>query len=437
MKIKDTNFIDILKNGGVNFIFYALNLLIVYILAILISKNYGSAVYGRFSILKSLVIILTIFATLGMNTLATKMASDKDHYDRNLFKSNFLEKSYSILIISSLIICSCFYFFKNQIALSYFKDSILIEYFSIFPIILLLLFFLNYNSNLFKGQGKILLFSTLSSFLGNFILLIYILTSFYFFSKNEIQIVYGFLIGTLISLVISLCNIFPLKSSSIINKVSSKKIIFESFPMMLSASMVFIIFSLDTLMLGYFVDSKLVGIYRVIVQISSLNTIFLIVLGSVVAPKVAKLFSQKKTTAIKKIIISSSKLVFIITLPILLIIIIFGKEILLFFGEEYVIGFKALLIISFCQFFYSISGFVDVILNMTGNQRVFGKITMFSAFLNFILNIYLIPKFGIIGAAIATGITILLTNIIGVFVIKKRFNFIACYIPFLPKFIKN
>jgi O-antigen/teichoic acid export membrane protein len=67
---------------------------------------------------------------------------------------------------------------------------------------------------------------------------------------------------------------------------------------------------------------------------------------------------------------------------------------------------------------------------MTGKQKIFGKITFFTAILNLILNYILIPKYGLTGASIATGISILLTNLFSLVVIYNQYQFLAIYIPF-------
>jgi O-antigen/teichoic acid export membrane protein len=431
MKIKDQHIFDLIKGGGINFIFYGSNLLIVYLLAIVIAKYYGADTYGRYSTIKSLVMILIIITTLGLNTLAIKLGSDNSHYSKGKFKSNFVKKSYVILLFSSGII-SCFLFlFKKEIAIHVFDDIKLEQYLTFFPLILVCAVFLNFNSNLFKGQKRVLLFSFISSFLNNFIFIVALLIIFNWFSENEIYLILSFLGSIIIALVISVFKVFPIKKENIIDNISIKKLISLSYPMMLSSSMIYIVFSVDTLMLAFFDISENVGIYRVVTQISTLNTIFLIVLGTVLGPKIAGLYFEGKKEEIKKVIAKGVKLIFIITVPLFLGILIFSEHLLLFFGTEYLKGYHALILLSTCQFLYAISGFVDLILNMTGKQKVFGKITMISAGVNLIMNVILIPKYGITGAAVATSFSILLTNILAVLYIKKNMKIIAIYIPFI------
>ncbi len=121
-KIGNTQSQNIIKKGSTVFLFYALNLILVYFISIFISKYYGPEVYGRYSIIKSLILILIIIATLGLNTLAIKLSSNVNHYNSGVFKSDFLKKSYLIIFIGSIIISVFLFFKKTTIALFIFKD---------------------------------------------------------------------------------------------------------------------------------------------------------------------------------------------------------------------------------------------------------------------------------------------------------------------------
>jgi len=428
-KIKDSHLKDLIKGGSTNFIFYALNVVVVYFLSIFISKIYGAEVYGRFAIIKSLVIILIIFSTLGLNTLAIKYASNGAHYSKGFYKSNFLKKSYFIIFFSTLFIAGLFFFNNHFISLTIFNDGLLEDYFMFFPILLFSAVSLNYNSNLFKGQGRITLFSILSSFLSNIILLLLIYFIHTFISESEIYIVLCLAFSFLLVSVISFFYVLPIKWDSQVHKIKTKNLIKSSLPMMISAAMIYLIFSVDTIMLGILDTTENVGIYRIVAQISSVISIFIIVLGAVVGPKISFFFSNDKMTELKRFIQNTSKLVFFISLPIFLLIIIFASPILNFFGENFQKGYSALLFLSVCQFLFVITGFVDLILNMTGHQKIFGKITIISAMLNVVLNAILIPKYGINGAAMATGFTIVLNNFIGLIYIKKKLEILTVYLP--------
>ena len=432
MSFFDKKIVGLIKGAGLHFVFYALNLIMVYLLAIIIAKYFGPEVYGRYSIIKSSLMILIIVSTLGTNTLAVKMASDELHFSNNIYKTNFVRKSYLMILIASTIISMVVFGLRNELATVVFADKELERYFYVFPMLFLAITVLDYNSNLLKGQKRVLAFSFLNTFFNNFIFLSAILLCVFALSNTEENIIiYGFLVSVLIACVVSLIKIFPIKYSEVKRRISSKEILGRSIPMMMSASMIYFILSSDILILGFFETSKKVGVYRIITQIASVNTIFLIVFGVILSPQISSLYSSKKNMELKELIEKSVKIIFYVTLPISLIIIVFSKELLSFFGGDFEEEYLALILLCGFQFFYTISGFIDIILNMTGNERVFGKITFFTATLNIALNLITIPYYGILGAAFSTGISIVFTNILSLYIIYKRLKIKAIYIPFL------
>lgn len=431
---KNSHLRDLIKGGSTHFIFYGINVVLVYIIAIFISKQFGPAVYGRYAIIKSLIMVFIIFATLGLNTLAIKLAADKSHYHLKRFKSDFLTKSYFIILITTIILSVIIYLSKDFLAKNAFKDYNLETYFRSLPVLLLAAVFLNYNSNLFKGQSRILLFAIISSFLTNAIFLICIFSIYgYYGVALENFVILSLLLAFVIPCIISFLFVFPVKRNHQTFKISGKQLIKNGFPMMISSSMIYLIFSVDTIMLGIFSVSKDVGVYRIVSQVAGINAIFVVVLGSVVGPKIAALYAENNQKDFKVLIQQSAKLIFFISLPVLLFLLIFSRKILLFFGDEFTVGYGALIILIISQFIFSITGFVDLILNMTGNQIIFGKITMGIALLNIVLNLILIPIWGINGAAMATGFSIVLTNVLALIYIKKNLNVWPIYVPLQKK----
>jgi O-antigen/teichoic acid export membrane protein len=70
---------------------------------------------------------------------------------------------------------------------------------------------------------------------------------------------------------------------------------------------------------------------------------------------------------------------------------------------------------------------------MTGNQNIYASILFFGAILNVVLNLILIPKYGINGAAIASMSSLIVWNLSMVLVVKKKFGFYTFYIPFIKR----
>lgn len=72
---------------------------------------------------------------------------------------------------------------------------------------------------------------------------------------------------------------------------------------------------------------------------------------------------------------------------------------------------------------------VAVFLNMTGNQVFFTKLVAVSTTLNIVLNWFLIPRYGMEGAAWASMFSIVLWNIIGAIFIYRKYAIMTFFNP--------
>jgi O-antigen/teichoic acid export membrane protein len=66
---------------------------------------------------------------------------------------------------------------------------------------------------------------------------------------------------------------------------------------------------------------------------------------------------------------------------------------------------------------------------MTGSERGFLYVLGLCSAFNVVLNLLLIPPFGIVGAAIANSSALILTNLLCVEIVRRRFGFVSLYLP--------
>ena len=93
-----------------------------------------------------------------------------------------------------------------------------------------------------------------------------------------------------------------------------------------------------------------------------------------------------------------------------------------FLGSEFINAKYVLLILLIGKLVDSISGSVGVILQMTGHQKVFQNIVFIALILNILLNLLLIPIYGIEGAAISSTCSIIFWNISSVMYVRRKFG---------------
>lgn len=170
--------------------------------------------------------------------------------------------------------------------------------------------------------------------------------------------------------------------------------------------------TLNIFMISYFLVISDVGIYNVVSRLVIIGTIFLFSFNQILNPMISDLASNSDFKRIEKNYQTVTKLITVFSLPVYLVMIMFPRETLMIFGEDYIAGAGCLIILASGQIVNSLTGSVGVILNMSGKHvlNLYDSIVMM--ILNITLNCFLIPIYGINGAAIATLTFVVLGNLI-------------------------
>ena len=90
-----------------------------------------------------------------------------------------------------------------------------------------------------------------------------------------------------------------------------------------------------------------------------------------------------------------------------IVILVAGKILLSLFGEEFTAGYPLMFILAAGIVARAAVGPAEAVLTMSGNQNVCAAVYGVSLTVNVLLNISLIPLYGLYGAAIATTITMM------------------------------
>ncbi len=205
-------------------------------------------------------------------------------------------------------------------------------------------------------------------------------------------------------------------------EISYKDILFRSGPMAISAIAYILMQSVDVILLSKFTDFKTVAFYSVAIKLTTMVSLVLASVNTVQAPKIAELYSLNDLHNLELIIKKSTRLIFGLTFPAIIFILVLSGFILSLFGNEYKVAQNALFILLIGQSVNALCGSVGVYMNMTGRQLVLQKILLIAFVINLVLNWFLIPYYGINGAAIATSFSMIFWNITTVVYIYKKDN---------------
>ena len=89
------------------------------------------------------------------------------------------------------------------------------------------------------------------------------------------------------------------------------------------------------------------------------------------------------------------------------------------FGPEFVVGWPVMVLFSGAQLFSSSVGPTNRVLAMTGNQRFFLLVILVSAVVSLGGSVALVPRYGAMGAAVATVTGVVLFNTASVLFVRR------------------
>jgi len=200
----------------------------------------------------------------------------------------------------------------------------------------------------------------------------------------------------------------------------------SALPLAFLAGMQIINGQTDIVMLGIFRPADDVGVYRVVVQGAALVIFTLNAVNVVLAPNISRLYAAGEKERLQRMITWSARVILLTALPVAGLFIFFGDSILgAVFGDEYVRGSTALAILCLGQLVNAGMGSVGYLLNMTGHERDTATGVAVAAGVNVVLNLALIPPFGMEGAAVATATSLIIWNLFLVWQVYRRIGIIS------------
>jgi O-antigen/teichoic acid export membrane protein len=168
----------------------------------------------------------------------------------------------------------------------------------------------------------------------------------------------------------------------------------------------------DRIMLGILGSAEDVGIYNAAATLSVQAALFLASFNAIFAPTIADLFHKQRMKELAALFKTTTKWIFTLTLPVVLVFVLFAWPIMRVFGPGFSAGSLVLISLGIAELVNAGVGSVAFMLTMTSRQNIELLNSIALGSLNVVLNLILIPKLHVLGAAIATGLSIALINIL-------------------------
>jgi O-antigen/teichoic acid export membrane protein len=186
-----------------------------------------------------------------------------------------------------------------------------------------------------------------------------------------------------------------------------------SAPLALTMAMSILLSDLDTVMLGAFGTTGAVGVYNVVYPLAELLIVALSSFAFVFMPVLSELDENGARGEMRRVYQVIAKWVFVVTFPVFLLFTLFpGTVIGLTFGPSYLEGSLALSVLAVGFFVHATAGLNVNALTAIGRTRIVMYDNVLVTSLNAGLNLVLIPRYSLLGAALATTVSYLALNLL-------------------------
>jgi len=415
--------------------------LFTYLYRTIIARHFGPEIYGLFSLGLMISILVMAIASLGLLDGTVRFVSFyRGKGDKKRIKY-LLKITSAFLLATSFISAILMYFFSGWIAINFFNNPGLAIFIKIFGILTPFTIFFYFFLSIIQAYEKITTYTIILDFLEN-IFKVFFLVFLIFIGLNTNAVIFSYALGLIAVCLIAffyikynISEIFNAPNLEKNDKKDLEKQLFSySWPLIFSVMITGILAYIDSFIIGSFMKNGayMVGIYNAAIPIASLMTIASGLFARLFLPMITKEFSNKNLDIVKELSKQTQKWILIINMPALVLILLFpGAFINLLFGSEYLAAENALRFLAVAYFFVSMSLTSNSIITMAGKSKTTLINILFVTLLNFVLDIFLIDKYGINGVAFAT----MICNIILFLLLTFEANYFSSIIPLRRKML--
>lgn len=242
---------------------------------------------------------------------------------------------------------------------------------------------------------------------------------------KEVPIARGYVLVYLISAVLSIIFMrikTPYRETlHVAPQYHTKEILKFSWPLIFTEPLGKITGLIDVLIIGILTTTYTVGVYRTASDMAVIMSMILMVFGFMYLPMVSEFVVKKDYSQWQDMNARVARWSMLITFPIFATFFFFSEEVInLVYGYQYSDAAPVLRILAVAYFGHAMVGFTGLNLAAAGMTGVQLAVHIASLAINIGGNCFLIPRYGVQGAAVATLVSLLVKN--GVLLILTRWH---------------
>ena len=400
---------------------------ILFIIGVVLARLLGTAQYGIYAYSLTIITFVALPLSKGWPQLLVRQVAKYKSLAQWAFLRGLLRwiRLFGFLFSLMLIIIGLSLLFIGQT--QQWLDNTFACTLSIAMLLIGCMPFVQMNEAVIRGLGHPIPGVIMSQAVRPLLFLLLIAISSWSLS-NRFQATHGMTLqvcahaGTLLLSALLLSKFIPEEVKASLPAYEPGPWIKSGIPLMGVGGMQVINSRIDLLLLGALEGPTDAGIYHAVIRCAELVIFGMAVINVTFAPIVARLYTQNAMQELQKSVLQCTVGMLLFAFPVACLLIFFRHQVLSLFGPGFVEGSTALIVLSLGQMLIAGIGPVGIILNMTGHERVTALWVGISACCNIILNIVLIPFFGLVGPSVATTFSLLLRNVVLSRKIKQKIS---------------
>ncbi len=414
--LRDTGSSFVLKTGGMG---------ISFLLQLVLARILGVEEFGYYIYAVTWMMTLSMFGNLGFGLAAIRYVADYKALDEWDLLHGYIQRSTQLVFaLSTLSVIILVFVIWLLSALGIIEQEIASIFWYASPLLLLFALF-DLQTGILRGVDRLASALTLKLVLYPLGVGIGVI-----FNRLLMPSPVGALVALAINifmlvLVIALQKYYirralPDDSLKINSRYRTREWLDTSISMWASQAIRDLLRRLDVLVVGTFIGTSEAGIYSITTRLVQIIDLGLQATNLASAHRFAPLHSQGKKEELQRIVFLTTKMSILSTFPIALILFIGAEKVMLLFGKDFVGGMPVLKILIFGEMVNVLTGPNALLMNMTGHHKEMLRISFFTLILDISLMLILFNRWGVLGIATASALSIMFRNLITVLLVWQH-----------------
>jgi O-antigen/teichoic acid export membrane protein len=416
----------IVRNAGMDVFGQAFNIVFSFVASVIITRTIGPELFGKYSLANSIFQVLCILAVFGLNRGIVRLTSkymalqDTGRVKGTVVSAMTLTSVFSLVLVGLAAVAAPALtrkFYSHVTGL----DLVLRVYVIGLPFFALMMVINGYTQGLKTLKPSVIVEMIVRPVARLIFILLLFLAGLRLFAV-VIGGVGAFVASAIIAFLFAV-RVSPFDFRKTRGVGVTNELFFYSLPLVLANFMNVLISRSNVMISGYYLDPETVGILSGTLVLAPFVSISLMSFSKIFAPIISEFWEKGDRLGLMHHFKTVSKWIFTLSLPVFCLYLLFAPGILNIFGEDFTRGATALMIMALGQIVNAVVGPIGFILTMTGRQKLNLVNSICLAGSNVVLNIVLIPKYGMNGAALGTMLSLAATNILRVLEVKILYGF--------------